>query len=101
MTCRPCDLAISEEGGDGSEVAEQIVQTAVEAFGRVSYLVNCAGIPGGFAASTDTKVEVFDAVQRLNVRATWLLQRAAIRRMVKQELADDEYVLNLEQDCFG
>jgi hypothetical protein len=30
-----------------------------------------------------------------------LLQRAAIRRMVKQELVDDEYVLNLEQDCFG
>lgn len=69
---------------------ESICRQAVDNFGRLDYLVNCAGIPGGFATSPETAVETFDRVHAVNVRASWLLQRAAIKQMMAQELVDDE-----------
>lgn len=78
-----CDL--TEDG-----VVKRILETTVENFGRVSYLINCAGSPGGFFTAADTDIDIFDRVQQLNVRATWLLQQAAIQQMLQQELVDGE-----------
>ncbi|KAH7155942.1 hypothetical protein EDB81DRAFT_756461 [Dactylonectria macrodidyma] len=86
VVCHDCDLTGVDQGRDGVEVTDGIVRAAVKAFGRVNHLVNCAGIPGGFLTSQEMDVELFDAVQRLNVRASWLLQRAVIRQMLQQEI---------------
>lgn len=72
------------------DVPEQLVSSTVHKFTRLDYLVNCAGIPGGFLTATETKLGVFDSVQRLNVRSTWQLQKYGIQQMLKQEMADQE-----------
>ncbi|CAK7222042.1 hypothetical protein SBRCBS47491_004733 [Sporothrix bragantina] len=82
------DLASADSAEDAGNA---VVQLAVDHFGRVDYLVNCAGTTGGrFAAAVDVELDIFDAVQRLNVRATWLLQRATIKQMLTQELIRGE-----------
>lgn len=80
-----------------NRAGEDIVESAVSEFGRIDYLVNCAGTPGGFFTAVDTSPEIFDKVQNLNVRGTWLLQRAVLQQMLKQECVDNEYVSSLEQ----
>ncbi len=74
------------------DVPEEIVLQTIEKFKRLFYLVNCAGIPSPFATSQDTTLDVFDKVQSVNVRASWRLQRAAVKQMLKQELVNGEYV---------
>jgi NAD(P)-dependent dehydrogenase (short-subunit alcohol dehydrogenase family) len=74
------------------DTPEGIVRQTVEKFKTLSYLANCAGIPSPFATSQDTPLDVFDKVQSVNVRATWRLQRAAVKQMLKQELVNGEYV---------
>ncbi|EXJ53372.1 uncharacterized protein A1O5_13361 [Cladophialophora psammophila CBS 110553] len=71
-------------------VSDQIVSETVTTFGRVDYLVNCAGNPGGFFYAHEADVSMFDLVHSLNVRATWLLQRAVIRQLLKQEPCNGE-----------
>ena len=77
---------ISEDGAP-----ETLVETHVNHFGRLNYLVNVAGRPGGFLKSTETTEAVFDSVQSLNVRGTYFLQQAAIQRMLMHDLRDGEY----------
>jgi NAD(P)-dependent dehydrogenase (short-subunit alcohol dehydrogenase family) len=79
------DLAI-----DG--IGRTLVDLHVNTFGRLDYLVNVAGRPGGFLKSTETNEELFDSVQQLNVRGTYFLQRAAITQMLNQDLIRGEYV---------
>lgn len=99
VICDTCDLTVDDQDG-ATGPAANIVRLAVEAFGRLDHLVNCAGVNGGkFAAAADLDVSIFDAVQRLNVRATWLLQRAAIQQMLKQTPVDDEYVTVIYVRC--
>lgn len=68
-----------------TDAAEKVVQATVKEFGALRCLVNCAGTPGGFKTSQETTLELFDKVQQINVRATWLLQKAAVRQMLTQE----------------
>ncbi|KAH6999405.1 oxidoreductase [Ilyonectria destructans] len=78
-----CDLSANDS-------AENILNSAVEAFGRVDHVANVAGIPGGFFRSTETSPEMWDRVQQVNVRGTYFLQRAAIQQMLKQEPVENE-----------
>ncbi|CAK7217509.1 hypothetical protein SCUCBS95973_003179 [Sporothrix curviconia] len=80
------DAEVAKDTGSNKTAADTVIQLAAKHFGRLDYLVNCAGTTGGFAAAVDAELATFDAVQRLNVRATWLLQRAAIKQMLTQEL---------------
>jgi NAD(P)-dependent dehydrogenase (short-subunit alcohol dehydrogenase family) len=72
-------------------ICDTIVNLAIQSFGRLDYLVNCAGIPGGFFSAADTPAGLFDKVQALNVRATWLLQQATIKQMMLQNPIDKGY----------
>jgi len=72
------------------DAPEQLVRSHVHKFTRLDYLVNCAGIPGGFLTATETNLGVFDSVQRLNVRSTWQLQNHGIRQMLKQEMVGQQ-----------
>jgi NAD(P)-dependent dehydrogenase (short-subunit alcohol dehydrogenase family) len=63
--------------------AELLVQTAINAFGRVDICVNNAAInlKGNLL---DLSVEDFDEVLRVNIRGAFLVSKAAVGRMVSQ-----------------
>lgn len=64
-----------------SAFAEQATST----FQRLDYAVNCAGILGESLRSAETPVEVFDRINKVNYRGSWLVARAALGWMVDQE----------------
>ncbi|KAH8205591.1 hypothetical protein TruAng_000297 [Truncatella angustata] len=74
------DGDISDEG-----FVESLVAKTRDTFSRLDYAVNCAGILGEDSRSVDTPADAFDLVTRVNTRGTWLVTRAAVRQMLKQE----------------
>lgn len=74
----------SEESVNGA------VAAIVKSFGRIDYACNVAGVllPG---PTDSVDVASFDLQQQVNLRGTWLCQRAEIKQMLQQEplKADD------------
>ncbi|KAI9008103.1 hypothetical protein BC832DRAFT_553111 [Gaertneriomyces semiglobifer] len=68
---------------DSVEDGEKIVQTALDAFGRVDVIINNAGIlrDKSFARMTDAD---WDLVQRVHVRGSYKVTKAAWPHMQKQ-----------------
>ena len=64
-------------------MAAEIVARAVDAFGSVDVLVNNAGIIH-MADFVDFPEDAFDRVQRVNLKAPFLLGQAAARQMIAQ-----------------
>ena len=69
---------LTEEGA-----AQQLIQTAVERFGRLDILVNNVGGSGN-AKIWEMTVENWDFVLRLNLRSTFLCTRYAVPHMMQQ-----------------
>lgn len=71
---------------------ETLISSAFNEFGRLDYVVNCAGVlQNDFARSTDVSTQQFDFINSVNYRGTWLVSRAALRRMLTQTpLKEDE-----------
>ncbi|KND01081.1 uncharacterized protein SPPG_04173 [Spizellomyces punctatus DAOM BR117] len=69
---------------DSVEDGEKVVDTAIQAFGRVDIIVNNAGIlrDKSFARMTDND---WDLVQRVHLRGTYKVAKAAWPHMVKQK----------------
>jgi NAD(P)-dependent dehydrogenase (short-subunit alcohol dehydrogenase family) len=65
------------------ENCDRIVQTAVDAFGRVDILVVASGL-NKVAKIVDQKLEDYLDVMDANVTQSWLMARAAGRQMLKQ-----------------
>ena len=65
------------------ESANRIIQTALDAFGRVDVVVNNAGILDD-APFLDLPVAEFDRILGVNLRGAFLMGQAAARQMVKQ-----------------
>ena len=63
-------------------VVDQVVKTAVEAFGGVDVLVNNAGIMDRMSAAVDVSDAEWDRVIRVNLTAPFLLTRAALPHML-------------------
>ncbi|WP_044236309.1 SDR family oxidoreductase [Chondromyces apiculatus] len=63
---------------------EQAVSKAVEHFGRIDALVNNAGALW-WADVTETPVKKFDLIMGINVRASFVLSRAALPHMVSRK----------------
>ena len=63
----------------------------IEAFGRIDYSVNCAGIfvPGG--PSTECSIEDFDRQNNITYRGLWLCSREALKAMKQQKLDCEAY----------
>jgi 3-oxoacyl-[acyl-carrier protein] reductase len=75
-------LAIPDDVSSAGEVEKAFVRIAAE-FGAPEVLVNCAGITGktGIPAH-EVELEDFDRVYAINLRAAFLLTRAAVRAML-------------------
>ena len=90
--CEETATLIRRAGGDAQAVvcdvtrdgaAEQLVDAAVELYGRLDCAVNNAGIaiPGPLADVSD---EAYERVMSVNLRGTFRGLRAQLRQMVKQ-----------------
>jgi NAD(P)-dependent dehydrogenase (short-subunit alcohol dehydrogenase family) len=76
-------LAVPTDLTDGAQI-EQLVARTVDAFGRIDILVNNAA--RSFLRSLlDLREDGWDKVFDTNVKAVWLLSRAAARRMIEQK----------------
>ncbi|KAL4915235.1 hypothetical protein BDW62DRAFT_188937 [Aspergillus aurantiobrunneus] len=78
-------LSIPGDISDESFV-ETFIDQAFSTFSRIDYVVNCAGVlQNDFLRSSDVTTAQFDFINSVNYRGTWLVSRAALRRMVGQE----------------
>ena len=79
-------LGIEADVGEEDEV-EQLIRTVIDRFGKLDILVNNAGAPAGpdRVPVVDLGVDVWDTVQRVNVRGTFLCSRAAARHMIERD----------------
>lgn len=53
-------------------------------FGRLDYTVNSAGILGDALRSTETPTSVFDRINNVNYKGSWLVSRASLSHMITQ-----------------
>ncbi|OJJ96048.1 hypothetical protein ASPACDRAFT_35220 [Aspergillus aculeatus ATCC 16872] len=77
-------LAVPGDISDETFV-DSLVSQAIDAYGRLDYLVNCAGILGADLRTSETPIDTFDRINRVNYRSVWLCSRAAFAQMVTQE----------------
>ena len=84
---------ITQQGGEAlavvgdvahEEDVQKLFECAMQAYGRVDILVNCAGIVA-VKAFVDMDTETWDEVLNINLRGTFLCCRAAFRIMVEQK----------------
>lgn len=77
-TAEGCAISVASMEG-----ARQIIQTAVDGFGRIDILVNNAGITGR-KVLTDMTEQDFDNVIATNLKGTFACTRHAVPHMIKQ-----------------
>ncbi|MBV8452400.1 MAG: SDR family NAD(P)-dependent oxidoreductase, partial [Deltaproteobacteria bacterium] len=83
---------IKEAGGSADCVAadvtltgqvEMMVNKTIEAYGRLDYAFNNAGIEGTFADTAGYPEDSFDRVIATNLKAVWLCMKYEIPQMLK------------------
>ncbi len=69
-----------------AEQVEQMVQAALDRFGKIDILVNNAGAPAGSdrVPVVELEEDVFDLVHRVNVKGTFLCSRAVSRHLIER-----------------
>jgi NAD(P)-dependent dehydrogenase (short-subunit alcohol dehydrogenase family) len=75
-------IALGADLGDLS-VAKSLVDSTVEAFGRIDVLVCCAGIEGYVGPLNDSTAEDWDKVLKVNLLSAQALSSYAIPEMIK------------------
>lgn len=63
----------------------QAMKEVVEEYGEINILANIAGHPGPIAPSSDMPTETFRKVLEINTIGLWVVQREAIKQMLRQE----------------
>jgi 3-oxoacyl-[acyl-carrier protein] reductase len=76
----PRAIAIPADVARAADCA-RAVATAQGELGRIDILCSNAGILDGYASATDADEELWDRVMDVNLKATWLLSRAALPAM--------------------
>lgn len=84
--CRAYGVQASVFGGDLSqaEACEQLVQTALDTFGRLDVLVNNSGITKDGLIMRQSEAD-FLQVLDVNLTSAWRLQKLAVRPMMRQK----------------
>ncbi|PQE11470.1 oxidoreductase short-chain dehydrogenase reductase family protein [Rutstroemia sp. NJR-2017a BBW] len=78
-------LAITLDVTNADSV-RSLVNTTVETFGRIDYLVNSAGIDvDEYVPYNDSSETTYDKVMDVNARGTYLVSRAVCKQMESQE----------------
>ncbi|PLB45925.1 oxidoreductase [Aspergillus steynii IBT 23096] len=86
LRVHPNTQLLAQAGNVADEqFVESFIHNVVETFGRIDYAVNCAGILGEAQRSTETTTEIFDHINNVNYRGTFLCSRAELKQMLKQE----------------
>ncbi len=85
--------AVTEAGGEARFVpvdvtdpasVERMVQATVEAFGRLDFAINNAGVGGAHARTADFPEDVWHRVLAVNLTGVWQCMRFEIPQMLKQ-----------------
>lgn len=81
------DTKVTELIGDVTDscFVKEFVDSAVKDFGRLDYAVNCAGILGPPLRSHEISTDLFDHINNVNYKGSWLVSRAALAHMLKQD----------------
>ncbi|KJX97712.1 oxidoreductase like protein [Zymoseptoria brevis] len=69
---------------------ERAIAETVEAFGRIDYTANFAGILGSLNMSWDTSIEDFSKVINVNLIGVWICTKLQLKQMIKQDSIDVE-----------
>ncbi|KAJ8127223.1 hypothetical protein O1611_g6414 [Lasiodiplodia mahajangana] len=64
------------------------VTNIIGTFGRLDYVVSCAGVLGDSLRSHETPLSAYQRIMDVNLKGTWLVSRAALGVMVAQEPVD-------------
>ena len=63
---------------------EQVINSAIDTYGKIDIMVNCAGIIGPTSTKiVNYSVEDFDRVYAVNLRGSFLMTKYAIQAMEK------------------
>lgn len=76
-------LAIKCDVSDDKQVKEMVEKT-VDAFGRLDYAYNNAGVQNELAEAADQTLEDFERVNGINYRGIWSSMKYELQQMVKQ-----------------
>lgn len=87
-------VAIQADISQEKEVV-QLFETAEKTMGRVSALVNNAGITGGFSRLEDLSAATLERVLAVNVTGAMLCAREAVRRMSKRRGGAGGTIVNI------
>ena len=79
----PRAIALTADVARADEV-ERAVAAAQDDLGRIDVLCSNAGVLDGYASALDTDEELWDHVMGVNLKATWLLSRAALPGMLER-----------------
>ncbi|WP_036633623.1 SDR family NAD(P)-dependent oxidoreductase, partial [Paenibacillus massiliensis] len=72
-----CDVSIEQD-------VEAMVEKTVEAFGKLDYAYNNAGIQSPLNDTADITEEEYDKVMDVNLRGVWLCMKHELRQLRKQ-----------------
>jgi 3-hydroxybutyrate dehydrogenase/3-oxoacyl-[acyl-carrier protein] reductase len=84
--------------GDGSDqnACEQLVAQTVEGYGKIDFLVNCAGGSKDNAPVVDLTDEAMDFGLKVNYWSAFWLTRAALKHMIPQNYGRIIYISSVE-----
>ncbi|MEV5412934.1 SDR family oxidoreductase [Thermopolyspora sp. NPDC052614] len=76
-------VAVAADISDEASVAA-MVETAIDAFGRVDVLCNNAGIMDDMALPANLAIDLWERVLKINLTGTFLVTRAVLPHMLRQ-----------------
>ncbi|TDZ40722.1 2-(R)-hydroxypropyl-CoM dehydrogenase [Colletotrichum trifolii] len=95
------DAEVLGRAGDVSDESfvNHFVEEAIRKFSRIDYVVSCAGILGESMRSHETSTAAFDLITNVNYKGSWLVSRAILGHMIKQEpLEENADAIDYSQD---
>lgn len=79
------DIYSTVSGISSERFVNSFIEGVLERFSRVDYCVNCASILSNNENSTETSIEEFGKINKVNCCGCWLTSRAELETMPKQE----------------
>jgi NAD(P)-dependent dehydrogenase (short-subunit alcohol dehydrogenase family) len=78
-----CEATYVQTNVSKAEEVRTMIETAVDKYGRLDILVNCAGIALNEISTTECTEEVFNRIVATNLNGVWLGMKYAIPQMIR------------------